>query len=189
MRESMGGCPQPWLGFAFGVALSAIVVLPGLAEARPVRGPVMRVERRVARVQAMLERERERAQAPARPRVADARRDAATAGTAAVDRPRPASGTPTAAPPAAAAASGAHVAAPAKPPAASAPGVARAGYEAPVPTPASEAASRAPSVPGEPAADGTFSVLVQPQGAAPTSLPSAGGQAGEPLRFPDASTP
>ncbi|MEI6241095.1 MAG: hypothetical protein WCR51_11940 [Planctomycetia bacterium] len=68
--------------------------------------------------------------------------------------------------------------------------VARTAYEAQVPTPAAPAAGdAAPPAAREPAADGTYSVLVRPEGAPATPATAAPAQAGEPLRFPDASTP
>jgi len=186
MRGSMRGRVQRCPGAALGAALVLIVGFAGPVEARPVRGPVLRAERRLARAQALLERER--TQVPARPRMADLRRDPATGDTAAAEKPRVPTGTPTAAPPAATTTPGTQAAAPAKPSVTAAPGVARAAYEAPVPTPADEGAA-APASRGEPAADGTYSVLVQPQGAAAKAPSDAGTQSGSPLRFPDASKP
>lgn len=186
MRGSMCGRLQRWPGATLGAALVLIIGVAGSVEARPVRGPVLRVERRLARVQALLERER--TQVPARPRMADVRRDPATGDAAAAEKPRSPAGAPTAAPPAATTTPAAQAAAPAKPPVTTAPGVARAAYEAPVPTPADEGGA-APASRGEPAADGTYSVLVQPEGAAAKAASDGGTQAGSPLRFPDASTP
>ena len=183
MRGSMCGRLHRGLDAALGAALVLIIGLPGQVEARPVRGPVLRAERRLARAQALLERER--TQVPARPRPADARRDQATGDTAAAEKPR----VPTAAAePAATTAPGTRAAAPAKPAATAAPGVARAAYEAPVPTPADEGGA-APASRGEPAADGTYSVLVPAPAAAAKASSDAGTQAGSPLRFPDASKP
>ena len=191
MRGSMCGRLQRWPGAALGAALVLIIGFAGSVEARPVRGPVLRAERRLARVQALLEREQ--TQVPARPRMADMRRDPATGDAAAAETPRSPAGVPTAAPPGATTTPGTQATAPAKPPVTTAPGVARAAYEAPVPTPADENGA-APASRGEPAADGTYSVLVQPQEAAAQeaaakSSSDAGPQAGSPLRFPDASTP
>ena len=182
MRGSMCGRVQRRPGAALGAALVLTIGFAGSAEARPVRGPVLRAERRLARAQALLERER--TQVPSRPRMADLRRDPATGDTAAAEKP----GAPTAAPPAATTTPGTQAAAPAKPPVTTAPGVARAAYEAPVPTPADKGGA-APASRGEPAADGTYSVLVQPEGATAKAPSDAGTQAGSPLRFPDASKP
>lgn len=157
---------------AAGLAVAILVGAAGPAEARPVRGPVMRAERRVARAQAVLEREL--ARPTDRSRVAER-----TAG------PGRAAATPTpAAQPDAPAKAAAASAAPAKPlPAPARGGVAKATFESPAPTPA--AVGDAAPATGEPAADGTFSVLVRPEGDA-GAKPA---QAGEPLRFPDSSTP
>ena len=162
---------------AAGLAAAMVVGASGAADARPVRGPLMRAERRVARAQAVLERELARPQD--RPRAAE--RIAAQARDAASPTP--------AAKPDAPAKAAAAPAAPANPLALPARGgVAQATFEAPAatlaPTPAA-ASDAANAAALEPAADGTISVLVRPEGEA-GAKPA---QAGEPLRFPDPSTP
>jgi hypothetical protein len=155
-----------------GLMLLGAAGSAGSAHARPLRGPVMRAERRVARVEALIERELGRPSARQRPQAAApakaAPAAAATAPTAATATAG--SGSPASATSPALAPSGA----PAKPLAApAAGGVAKAAFDAPTP-----------------AADGTFSVLVRPEGdAAPPASAGQPAQAGEPLRFPDSSAP
>lgn len=154
---------------AAGLAAAMVVGASGAADARPVRGPLMRAERRVARAQAVLERELARPQD--RPRAAE--RIAAQARDAASPTP--------AAKPDAPAKAAAAPAAPAKPlPLPARGGVAQATFEAPAAT-----LAPTPAAAREPAADGTYSVLVRPEGDA-GAKPA---QAGQPLRFPDPSTP
>lgn len=138
----------------------------GSAEARPLRGPVMRAERRVARAEAALERELGRP--PERPRTAALAAEARRAQTATRN---PASPAPPRAP------------------------QARSAAPAPTPAPQSRdevarAAFESPAQPGrradEPAEDGTYSVLVRPDAA---SEKADGPRQGEPLRFPDAQSP
>lgn len=123
-----------WIGLcAVGLAAWAMAMQPVAAQARPLRGPLLRAERRLARAQAALDREA----APAS-NVAKVPKPA--------EPPKAAASSPRAAAPSQAASSG----------------VTRTGYEAPVrpvPTPAFAAASPA----AEPAADGTVSVLVRPE--------------------------
>ena len=137
---------------AAGLAAAMVVGASGAADARPVRGPLMRAERRVARAQAVLERELARPQD--RPRAAE--RIAAQARDAASPTP--------AAKPDAPAKAAAAPAAPAKQldlPARG--GVAQATFESLAPTPAA-ASDAAGGAVREPAADGTYSVLVRPEG-------------------------
>jgi len=148
----------------------AVASRPIDAEARPLRGPLMRAERRMARAQAVIERERVVA-----PRAVSATapvpRVATGSEAAAGSPPAPNNAVKSAAP------TGPRAAAPER--AAPQPEVARAGYEAPVrPLPAAGGSSAA----AEPAADGTVSVLVRPD------APRAD-QPAEPLRFPSASAP
>jgi len=141
----------------------AMLALTANAEARP-RGPVMRAERRLARAEAGLDREEARTRAAQR--AGEVRREAEAA------RPAPATPRP---------ATAARPALPPSRPRAAEPTpaqVAPAAFEDPVPPGPARAA---PSVtrPGEPAEDGTYSVLVRPEAAAQPA----------PLAFPDASTP
>jgi len=158
---------------AIGLAMASVVGMSGAVEARPVRGPVVRAERRIARALAALDRERAqasaRAQALAPAPAAAPAKPAATAQAAAQAKPA-AEAKPTVP----TAADGAR-------------DVARTAYEAPVPKQAGAIAGSAAS--REPAADGTVSVLVQPGADAPTPAANSAAQPGEPLRFPDASTP
>jgi len=142
---------------------AATVVGSGVAEARPIRGPVGRAERRVFRAQMALERELARPQGRARVIEVPAQ---------AVERPAiPAQPTRPPEPRAAAAASQAEQ------------GVVRTAFEAPVPRPAAADAPQ-PVTPPEPAADGTVSVLVRPE-----AEPRAQERAAEPLLFPGAAQP
>jgi chemosensory pili system protein ChpA (sensor histidine kinase/response regulator) len=173
----MTGSVNEWSGgrcwAAIGLAMASVVGVSGAVEARPVRGPVVRAERRIARALAALDRER--AQASARAQAAGQAKPAAPAQAAAQAKPA----SPTLA---------AAEAKPAAPTAADgARDVARTAYEAPVPKQAAAIAGSAAS--REPAADGTVSVLVQPRVDAPTPAASSAAQPGEPLRFPDASAP
>jgi hypothetical protein len=181
VKGSSGG--RCWA--AIGLAMASVVGMSGAVEARPVRGPVVRAERRIARALAALDRER--AQASAR---AQAAGPAQAASQAKPTQPTQAAG-PTQAAALAKPASPTQAAAEAKPAAptaaAGAGDVARTAYEAPVPKQAAAIAGSAAN--REPAADGTVSVLVQPGAAAPTPAASSTAQPGEPLRFPDASTP
>jgi hypothetical protein len=175
VKGSSGG--RCWA--AIGLAMASVVGMSGAVEARPVRGPVVRAERRIARALAALDRER--AQASARAQAAGPAQAASqakpTQPTQAAALAKPASPTQAAA-----------EAKPAAPTAAAGAGdVARTAYEAPVPKKAAAIAGSAAN--REPAADGTVSVLVQPGAAAPTPAASSTAQPGEPLRFPDASTP
>jgi len=150
--------------------MAATVVGPGVADARPIRGPVARAERRMFRAQMALEREL------ARPL---GRAGVIEVPAQAVERAAtPAQPTRPPEPRAAAAAAAA-------PQAES--GVARAAFEAPVPRPATADAPR-PAAPSEPAADGTVSVLVRPE-AQPAAQPKAQEPAAEPLLFPGTSQP
>ena len=164
---------------AIGLAMASVVGMSGAVEARPVRGPVVRAERRIARALAALDRER--AQASARAQALAPAQPVAPAPAAAPAKPAAT----------AQAAAQAKPAAEAKPTAPTAADgardVARTAYEAPVPKQAGAIAGSAAS--REPAADGTVSVLVQPGADAPTPAANSAAQPGEPLRFPDASTP
>jgi hypothetical protein len=185
MTGSVNGSSGGRCWAAIGLAMASVVGMSGAVEARPVRGPVVRAERRIARALAALDRER--AQASAR---AQAAGPAQAASQAKPTQPTQAAG-PTQAAALAKPASPTQAAAEAKPAAptaaAGAGDVARTAYEAPVPKQAAAIAGSAAS--REPAADGTVSVLVQPGAAAPTPAASSAAQPGEPLRFPDASTP
>lgn len=149
MTNSVNGSSGGRCWTAIGLAMATVLGTAAVAEARPVRGPVVRAERRIARALAALDRERAQASARAQA-AAEAKPAAPTAAAGAGD-------------------------------------VARTAYEAPVPKQAAAIAGSAAS--REPAADGTVSVLVQPGAAAPTPAASSTAQPGEPLRFPDASTP
>lgn len=133
-----------WAGFVGVMEFMAIGLAPAPAEARPLRGPLLRAERRVIRAEAALEREA--ARAANRPRGVE-RTAAAETAAAPPAKPLPPAG-PTPANPV---------------------------------TPAAAVMPAAVEAPGEPAADGTVSVLVRPESAA-KSPP-------EPLRFPGGQTP
>lgn len=148
-------------GVSLAVFATALVAGVGTAEARPIRGPMARAERRVWRAQAAVERELARPagrgrviEVPPRPARSGGVADAGAAVVS--ETPRPV------APPPAAPASAA-------PPPTRA-SVARTSLEAPLPEPVA-------APPAEPAADGTVSVLVRPAGSPPVQAP-------EPLRFP-----
>lgn len=120
-------------------AWASLAMLSVTAEARPLRGPLLRAERRLARAEAALEREA--ASLPRNPKPAEPPKAATPRPQAAARKPQPAAP---------------------RPQAASQPEVARTGYEAPVrpvPTPVAGTSSAA----AEPAADGTVSVLVRPE--------------------------
>lgn len=162
----------------------------GVAEARPIRGPVARAERRVWRAQMALERELTRPVGRARvievpaypvlpgavpavgPQVIVPPAVPAPAAQAVVPAPVPTQ---------------AAVRPPVPPTAATPPlaptGVARTAFEAPLPEPV---ATPTPAALPAPAADGTVSVLVRPE-AAPTGAPPAQERSGEPLLFPGAA--
>lgn len=129
-------------GFVGFMVFMAIGLAP--AEARPLRVPLLRAERRVIRAEAALEREA--ARAANRPRGVE-RTAAAETAPAPPAKPLPPTG-PTPANPV---------------------------------TPAAAVTPAAVEAPGEPAADGTVSVLVRPESAAKS--------APEPLRFPGGQTP
>jgi hypothetical protein len=179
MTGSVNGSSAGRCWAAIGLAMASVVGMSGAVEARPVRGPVVRAERRIARALAALDRER--AQASARAQALAPAQPVAPAPAAAPAKPAAT----------AQAAAQAKPAAEAKPTAPTAADgardVARTAYEAPVPKQAGAIAGSAAS--REPAADGTVSVLVQPGADAPTPAASSAAQPGEPLRFPDASTP
>lgn len=174
------------------VRLAGIVTVcvlgAGVAEARPVRGPLARAERRVIRAQAAFDRELARPlgrvrliEVPVYPVSPGA---VPAVGAAAIPSPA----VPAAAQ--AAAAAPARVARPPEPRAAAAspktePGVARAGFEAQLPEPVSSPREAAAT---EPAADGTVSVLVRPD-APPAGSPPVQERAAEPLLFPGSSQP
>jgi len=173
MTGSVNGSSGGRCWAAIGLAMATVVGMAGAVEARPVRGPVVRAERRIARALAALDRER--AQASARGQAVPPAQPAAAAQAAAPAKPAsPTLAAAEAKPTAPTAADGAR-------------DVARTAYEAPAPKPAGSIAGSAAS--REPAADGTVSVLVQPGADAPTPAANSAAQPGEPLRFPDASTP
>lgn len=165
---------------------AACVAGAGVAEARPVRGPVARAERRVFRAQMALERELARPlgrvrviEVPVYPVLPGGMPGAVAEGVL-----PPVAASPAAQPVVPAPAPGQAAVRPPVPPAAGgAPaaqaGVARTAFEAPLPEPVA-----APQP--EPAADGTVSVLVRPE-AQPAGSPPA--RAAEPLLFPGASQP
>jgi hypothetical protein len=159
------------VGMPVAFAAAACVAGSGIAEARPVRGPVARAERRVWRAQMALERELTRPlgrgrviEAPADPRapggMAGSATEAVVPSAAAAPRARTIAPTPAAAAPTGA-------------------GVARTAFEGPLPEPIAVPESAAAA---EPAADGTVSVLVRPAESQPA-------RAAEPLLFPGASQP
>ena len=185
MTDSVNGSSGGRCWAAIGLAMATVVGMTGVAEARPVRGPVVRAERRIARALAALDRER--AQASARGQALPPAQPAAAAQAAAPAKPAAPAQAAAQAKPASPTLAAAE-AKPAAPMAATgARDVARTAYEAPVPKQAGSIAGSAAS--REPAADGTVSVLVQPGADAPTPAASSAAQPGEPLRFPDASTP
>lgn len=165
-----------WLvGVPVAFAAAACVAGSGIAEARPVRGPVARAERRVWRAQIALERELTRPvgrgrviELTAEPPAPAGMRGAGTEAVVPFATPAPLARTiaPT----------------PSPTPAAVAPrraGVARTAFEGPLPEPIAVPGSAAAA---EPAADGTVSVLVRPAESKPAG-------AAEPLLFPGASQP
>ena len=169
-----------WLCLAAG----GLAVWAGGADARPLRGPLLRAERRVVRAQAALDREL--ARPPVRGRVVERGLEPGPAATTAAapgaaSPARPATSAATALPPTAARAAEPRPASAPRPE----PEVARAGYESPVPP---AAAGEPRSAPARPAADGTVSVLVRP-GSVPATPPAAQERSVEPLRFPEASKP
>lgn len=165
------------------LVVAAFAAGAGVAEARPVRGPVARAERRVFRAQMALERELARPlgrvrviEVPVYPVAPGGVPGALAEGILPPAAPAPAAQAAVTAPAQAA------VRPPVPPTAGGAQaGVARTAFEAPLPEPVA-----APQPEPEPAADGTVSVLVRPD-SQPAGSPPA--RAAEPLLFPGAAQP